>query len=207
MECITNTATVSGLIWSEPVFSHHVLDEDFYTFFIYTERLSENADRIPVTVSSRLMIGRPLIPGEQICVRGQFRSYNAITENGSSHLVLTLFAKELLLDPPASENPNYIYLNGFICRPPVFRRTPFGREITDILLAVNRAFNKSDYIPTIIWGKNARATADLPVGTHIALEGRIQSRDYRKKAADGSITTHTAFEVSVGRFEIIESDV
>lgn len=206
MECITNTATVSGLVWSEPVFSHHVLEEDFYTFFIYTERLSETADRIPVTVSSRLLVGTSIRPGDKVEVCGQFRSYNAITENGSSHLVLTLFAKELRLDPPLSENPNYIYLNGFICRPPVFRRTPFGREITDILLAVNRAFNKSDYIPTIIWGKNARATADLPVGTHMALEGRIQSRDYSKKSPDGTITTHTAFEVSVGSFEIIKSE-
>ena len=194
MECITNKAAVSGLVWTEPVFSHSVLEEDFYSFFIYTERLSETA---------HLLAGLNIQPGDKIAVRGQFRSYNAITENGSSRLVLTLFAKEVQICPPPTENPNYIYLNGFVCRAPVFRRTPFGREITDLLLAVNRSFNKSDYIPTIVWGKNARACANLQVGDHIELEGRIQSRDYQKKSDDGTVTTHTAFEVSVSRFQLL----
>ena len=166
-------------------------------------RLSGQADVLPVTVSERLIADGDLKPGKTLCAFGQFRSYNKI-ENGKSRLMLTVFVRELAELPPA-KNPNSIVLSGYICKPPVYRTTPFNREIADLLVAVNRAYNKSDYIPCIAWGRNARFVKNLQVGDKIALSGRIQSREYQKKLSDYEVKTMTAYEVSISKLAAFDS--
>ena len=187
-----------------PVYSHTVYAERFYTFVLRVARLSDTADEVNVMVSERLVQeGVEITEGARLTVTGQFRSYNNYSGEGS-RLVLTVFAKTL--DCPEEDaplQPNFIYLDGYLCKPPVYRTTPFGREITDILVAVNRAYNKSDYIPAIAWGRNARYCKDLPVGTHIRIEGRIQSRTYIKRIDEEMSVTKTAYEVSVGKLEVV----
>ena len=189
-----NKVYLRGKIVSNPVFSHEVFDEKFYEFNLEVPRLSESFDTIPVTISERL-IDKNIYVGNLITVSGQFRSYNKQIENRSK-LVLTVFVREI---EPNNEliNPNIIELNGFICKEPVFRTTPFKREICDVLLAVNRAYNKSDYIPCIAWGRNARFVRDLKVGESLNLVGRIQSRVYQKKISDDVIETKSAYEISI----------
>ena len=136
-----------------------------------------------------------------MCVNGQFRSYNNYSENGN-RLILTVFARDITSDWESNKNPNHIFLNGFLCKKPVYRTTPFGREITDILVAVNRAYNKSDYIPCIAWGRNARFSSALEVGENIKIWGRIQSREYQKKVDDINTVTKTAYEISISKMEI-----
>ena len=166
-------------------------------------RLSGQADILPVTLSERLIQGAELGKGKSICALGQFRSYNKI-ENGRSRLMLTVFVRELLPELP-DKNPNSILLSGYICKPPVYRTTPFNREIADVLVAVNRAYNKSDYIPCIAWGRNARFVKNLTVGDRIAISGRIQSREYQKKLSETDIRTMTAYEVSVSKLAAFDS--
>ena len=185
-----NRVYIHGEIVSEAKFSHEVFGEGFYEFFVKVLRLSGQADILPVTVSD-------MKPGAQISVLGQFRSYNKL-EGGRSRLMLTVFVRELL-EEPQGKNPNSIVLSGYICKPPVYRTTPFNREIADLLVAVNRSYNKSDYIPAIAWGRNARFVKNLAVGDKIALSGRIQSREYQKKQDDGSFLTMTAYEVSISK--------
>ncbi len=192
-----NKVYVMGEIVSDATFSHEVYGEGFYEFFVKVMRLSGQADILPVTVSERLIQGAMLGKGKTICAVGQFRSYNKI-ENGKSRLMLTVFVRELLDELPAN-NPNSIVLSGYICKPPVYRTTPFNREIADMLIAVNRAYNKSDYIPCIAWGRNARFVKNLSVGDRIAISGRIQSREYQKKLSETEIKTMTAYEVSVSK--------
>lgn len=191
-----NKVYVYGKIISEATFSHEVFGEGFYEFFVEVKRLSGQADILPVTISERLM-GEGTKPGEYLCALGQFRSYNKI-ENGRSRLMLTVFVREVL-DVQPCKNPNSIVLSGYICKPPVYRTTPFNREIADLLIAVNRSYNKSDYIPAIAWGRNARFVRNLTVGDKVALSGRIQSREYQKKQADESFVTMTAYEVSISK--------
>ena len=166
-------------------------------------RLSGQADVLPVTISERLIEGHNLKPGATLCALGQFRSYNKL-EGGRSRLMLTVFVRELLPEAPA-RNPNSIVLSGYICKPPVYRTTPFNREIADILIAVNRAYNKSDYIPCIAWGRNARFVRGLNVGDRIALSGRIQSREYQKRLSENEVKTMTAYEVSVSKLAAFDS--
>jgi hypothetical protein len=166
-------------------------------------RLSGQADILPVTLSERLIQDGMLAKGKTICALGQFRSYNKL-ENGKSRLMLTVFVRELLTDLP-EKNPNTILLSGYICKPPVYRTTPFNREIADVLVAVNRAYNKSDYIPCIAWGRNARFVKNLCVGDKIAISGRIQSREYQKKFSDTDVRTMTAYEVSVSKLAAFDS--
>ncbi|MBO5363647.1 MAG: single-stranded DNA-binding protein [Clostridia bacterium] len=192
-----NRVYVSGEIVSDATFSHEVYGEGFYEFFVKVMRLSGQADVLPVTVSERLIEKGSLQKGKRLSAIGQFRSYNKL-ENGKSRLMLTVFLRELVDDDP-EKNPNNILLSGYICKPPVYRTTPFNREIADVLVAVNRAYNKSDYIPCIAWGRNARFVKTLSVGDRIAVSGRIQSREYQKKLSEAETKTMTAYEVSVSK--------
>ena len=201
---LTNTAVVSGRVHSEMEFSHEVYGEGFYSFYVSVARLSEAHDIIPVTVSERLIAPGSLQIGENVFISGQFRSYNNYSENGS-RLVLTLFARDIQIGEFETQSPNEITLTGYICKPVVYRHTPFGREIADILLAVNRSYNKSDYIPCIAWGRNARFCQNLEVGNKIKLTGRIQSREYKKRISDDEFVTKTAYEVSVVKLEEFDS--
>ncbi len=197
-----NIITLVGTIVSERTFSHEVYGEGFYSFNLEVPRLSENSDIIPVTVSERILSDEFAI-GTKIVIDGQFRSYNNY-ENEKNKLLLTVFVKDIkvLTDDMEVPNPNEICLIGFICKKPIYRTTPFGREIADILLAVNRAYNKSDYIPCIAWGRNARFCQNIQVGEKVKLWGRIQSRTYEKKFEDGTSEVRRAYEVSVSKMEI-----
>ncbi len=206
MNCNTeknNKVYVYGEIVSEAQFSHEVYGEGFYEFYVKVMRLSGQADILPVTVSERIMT-EDMKPGGTICALGQFRSYNKL-EGGKSRLMLTVFVRELLDEQPG-KNPNSVVLSGYICKPPVYRTTPFNREIADLLIAVNRSYNKSDYIPAIAWGRNARFVRNLSVGDKVALSGRIQSREYQKKQPDESFVTMTAYEVSVSKLAAFDDD-
>lgn len=197
----TNTALISGLIEDEAVFSHSVYGEGFYTFHVSVPRLSAAKDSIPITISERLCDPKALKIGDRVEITGQFRSYNNYSEEGS-RLLLTLFARDIRFPEAETDAPpNEIVLVGFICKPPVYRHTPFGREIADMLLAVNRSYNKSDYIPCIAWGRNARFSKNLAVGDKVRLSGRIQSREYRKRTAEDTFITKTAYEISVVKIE------
>ena len=198
-----NKVYVYGEIVSEAVFSHEVYGEGFYEFYVKVMRLSGQADILPVTVSERIMTEEMKVGGT-ICALGQFRSYNKL-EGGKSRLMLTVFIRELLGDQQ-SKNPNSIVLSGYICKPPVYRTTPFNREIADLLIAVNRSYNKSDYIPAIAWGRNARFVRNLAVGDRVALSGRIQSREYQKKQPDESFITMTAYEVSISKLAAFDDE-
>ncbi len=195
-----NEARLVGFVSSNLEYSHAVLGESFYKVCVRSERLSENEDEIIVTVSERLITDMDLDVGVKVEIIGQFRSYNNYSGEGS-RLILTLFAREISLTD--EECDNEIYLNGYICKPAIFRTTPFGREIADILLAVNRAYGKSDYIPCIAWGRNAKFAESMPVGANICIWGRMQSRKYQKKIDDETIVEKTAYEVSVSKLELI----
>ncbi len=192
-----NKVYVLGEIVSQATFSHEVYGEGFYEFFVKVPRLSGQEDILPITISERLIAEGSLDQGSTICALGQFRSYNKL-ENGKSRLMLTVFVRELLQTPP-SRNPNSIVLSGYICKQPIYRTTPFNREIADILIAVNRAYNKSDYIPCIAWGRNARFVRSLAIGDKIALSGRIQSREYQKRLSETDVKIMTAYEVSISK--------
>lgn len=198
-----NVVTISGKVISNMEFSHEVYGEGFYSFMLAVPRLSDSHDKIPVTVSERLITKQKLEPGKVVEIEGQFRSYNSFNSEGNK-LLLTVFAREVnfLEDELGIRNPNQIYLNGFVCKRPIYRTTPFGREITDILLAVNRPYNKSDYIPCIAWGRNARYSEGLSIGDNIKVWGRIQSREYQKKLESGEVITKMAYEVSVSKMEV-----
>ena len=198
-----NKVYIYGEIVSEAVFSHEVYGEGFYEFYVKVMRLSGQADILPVTVSERIMTEEMKVGG-YICALGQFRSYNKV-DGAKSRLMLTVFVRELLEAPPV-KNPNSIVLSGYICKPPVYRTTPFNREIADLLVAVNRSYNKSDYFPAIAWGRNARFVRNLAVGDKIALSGRIQSREYQKKQPDESFVSMTAYEVSISKLAAFDDD-
>lgn len=197
-----NQGVLAGEVVSEFQFSHEVFGEGFYILYLQVARLSDAGDIIPLLISDRLINVQEPILGKKIEVKGQFRSYNK-HENNQNHLVLSLFVREIrfLEENEETQKPNSIYLDGFICKPPVYRMTPLGREIADLLVAVNRSYGKSDYIPCICWGRNARYAGSLEVGTRVFIWGRIQSRDYQKKAQDQSIITKTAYEVSISKME------
>lgn len=207
-QCITNIARISGVITAEPVFGHEVYGEGFYYFFIKVKRLSESCDILPVTVSERLIDCSEYKIGRYVEVTGQFRSYNASQTGGGAKLMLSVFAQDVVFcdEDSREKDENYIELDGFICKPPVYRTTPFNREITDFLLAVNRSYNKSDYIPCISWGRNARFCGKRVVGDNVKVTGRIQSRTYEKKFPDGTSVQRTAYEISVAKIELRSDD-
>ena len=191
-----NKVHLQGKIVSLPRLSHKVYDENFYEIDLEVSRLSSSVDIIPITVSEKLMSEYNFDIGKEIALNGQFRSYNKQV-NGKSKLVLTVFVREILESLDSTQNTNVIELVGFICKEPVFRTTPFKREICDVLLAVNRAYNKSDYLPCIAWGRNARFTKSLEIGDKVSVVGRIQSREYEKKREDGVVEKKVAYEISI----------
>ncbi|QNU65605.1 single-stranded DNA-binding protein [Ruminiclostridium herbifermentans] len=198
-----NVVTISGKVVSDVEYSHEVYGEGFYSFYLDVPRLSDSSDKISVTFSERLVPKSKLQVGVSLEIEGQFRSYNSY-KSESNKLVLTVFAREIIFaeEDRKIKNPNQIFLNGYICKSPIYRMTPFGREITDILIAVNRPYNKSDYIPCIAWGRNARYSQNLAIGDNIKIWGRIQSREYQKKLESGETISKTAYEVSVSKMEI-----
>ena len=195
-----NHVLLRGKIKELPTYSHTVMGEGFFEMFVEVQRLSAEVDVLPVTISERL-IGDFNV-GDEIGIVGQFRSYNKLEEN-HSRLMLTIFVKELI-DPEEISEINQIYLMGYICKEPVYRTTPFGREICDVLLAVNRAYNKSDYLPCIAWGRNARFVRDLGVGEKLEVQGRIQSRAYQKRVGDDEFQTKVAYEISISSVVLVD---
>jgi len=211
-----NYLTLVGKVTSDKKFSHEIYGERFFSFDLSIPRLSGNADIIPIVVSERLINDDMLALDKKLLIKGQFRSYNSF-ENEKNKLILTVFAKdieEVEENQEVEENEfakkdmvtNEVVLIGFVCKKPIYRQTPFGREIADLLLAVNRAYNKSDYIPTIAWGRNARFCQNLEVGTQVKIIGRVQSRTYEKKYEDGTVETKVAYEVSICSLEIINEE-
>ncbi len=198
-----NKVFISGEILTDAEFSHEVYGEGFYEMNVLVKRLSGQGDVLPVTVSERIIAEENLKKGVTINALGQFRSYNKLID-GKSKLMLTVFIRELLTGVSV-KNPNSIVLLGYICKPPVYRTTPFNREIADILIAVNRSYNKSDYIPCIAWGRNARFAKNLEVGEKIAIAGRIQSREYQKRVTDDEVKVMTAYEVSISKLAACDS--
>ena len=199
-----NKVCLKGEVVSKPEFSHEVFGEGFYEFMLKVARLSENYDLIPITISEKLL-GENFDIGKIVCIKGQFRSYNKLVD-GRSKLLLTVFAREIV-EELEDDNPNIARICGYVCKEPVYRTTPFGREICDMLLAVNRAYNKSDYLPCIAWGRNARYIGNLSIGQKIDIMGRIQSREYQKRLDNGEIETRTAYEISISKVNLSPQEV
>ena len=197
---LNNKIYLEGKVSSKLEFSHEMYGEGFYTFDLDVMRLSDSVDTLNITVSERLLNDVQLDIGVEVIVEGQLRSYNKFID-GSNKLILTVFARNIEPCVERSKNPNEIFLDGYICKEPVYRTTPFGREIADVLLAVNRAYNKSDYIPTIAWGRNSRFCQTLSVGDNINVWGRLQSREYQKKISDNEVVKKIAYEVSISKME------
>ena len=202
---LNNKIYLEGKVTSELEFSHEMYGEGFYTFNLDVMRLSDSVDTLNITVSERLLSDMKLTIGSEVIVEGQLRSYNKFID-GSNKLILTVFARNIEPCLEHSKNPNEIFLDGYICKEPIYRTTPFGREIADVLLAVNRAYNKSDYIPTIAWGRNARFCQNLEVGAQVKIIGRVQSRQYEKKYEDGTSEMKVAYEVSICSLELINEE-
>ena len=200
-----NQVSIMGQIVSQFTFSHQVFGEGFYLVDVMVKRLSDSEDIIPVMVSERLIDVTQDYEGEYLMVSGQFRSYNRHEEK-KNRLVLSVFAREISFveEEDDSVKSNQIYLDGYICKPPVYRKTPLGREIADLLIAVNRPYGKSDYIPCICWGRNARYASAFVVGGHVLIWGRIQSREYMKRVSDTEMEKRVAYEVSVSKLEYLE---
>jgi len=201
---LNNVVKIGGTIASNLEFSHEIYDERFYKFFVDVERLSDLKDSLPVIVSERIIDINNIKIGDSVLVEGQFRSYNELNDV-KSKLVLSIFAKEIKLSNEEDVSKiNDIILEGFICKKPIYRKTPLGREISDMLVAVNRSYKKSDYIPCILWGRNAKYSETLEVGTKVKLSGRVQARVYEKKQVDGESIKHIAYEISVAKFGLNE---
>ena len=200
-----NQVVIMGEIVSDFTYSHEIFGEGFYMVDVKVERLSDSIDIIPLMVSERLLDVNGDYKGMYIVVNGQFRSYNRHEER-KNKLVLSVFAREIEFVDEIGENTksNQIFLDGYICKEPIYRKTPLGREIADLLLAVNRPYGKSDYIPCICWGRNARFASNFEVGARCAVWGRIQSREYMKKISEEQLEKRIAYEVSVSKLELIQ---
>lgn len=207
-----NNITLAGVVEKEPEYSHEVFGEGYYIFMLKCSRTSGNKDTLPVMISDRLVDIREIKVGQVVTVLGQIRSFNRHIDDVKSKLILSVFARKFevlaqdLEELPFENNTNMVILDAYICKPPVYRCTPKGREIADILVAVNRPYGKSDYIPCIAWGRNARFAGGLEVGEHIQIQGRFQSREYTKRISDSEVETRTAYEVSVSRIDYAEED-
>ena len=205
-----NRVCIIGEIVSEFTFSHEVFGEGFYIANVSVNRLSDMVDVIPLMISERLIDVTKDYRGMKIEVAGQFRSYNR-HEGTKNKLVLSIFVRELrfLEDdemPEEQSKSNQIFLDGYVCKPPIYRKTPLGREIADILVAVNRPYGKSDYIPCIAWGRNARFAGGLEQGAHLQVSGRVQSREYTKKIGEEEVERRVAYEVSVSKIDLVEDE-
>lgn len=205
----TNQIVVSGEILSESSFDHEVMGEKFYKTQLSTLRKSGNEDILPIMISERLINAEQELVGQFVKINGQVRTYNR-NEDNTNKLILHVFVRDFEIwsdDDDGEEVPddeNNVFLDGFICKNTIYRKTPLGRKVADILLAVNRPYGKTDYIPCIVWGRNARFTSGLEVGTHIRVRGRLQSREYQKKIGENEVETRVAYEVSVSRIEVVE---
>ncbi|MCL2321123.1 MAG: single-stranded DNA-binding protein [Oscillospiraceae bacterium] len=197
---LNNKIYLEGKVNSELTLSHEMYGEGFYIFEMEVPRLSDAKDDLFITVSERLLNNLDLKIGTEVVVEGQLRSYNKFVE-GSNRLILTVFARNINYCTEKSKNPNQIFLDGYICKEPIYRQTPFGREIADMLVAVNRSYNKSDYIPTIAWGRNSRFCQTLKIGDNIRVWGRLQSREYQKKVSESEFINKVAYEVSISKME------
>lgn len=204
MENVINTLHLSGTVMDTPTVGHEAFGEKFYYLTLGVPRLSGAQDQLPITISERLLDGGVPGKGDRLAVEGQVRSYNKLVE-GAGRLLITAFVQRIV-EQDDRENPNKISLTGTLCKTPAYRTTPFGREIADMMLAVNRAHGKSDYIPCITWGRSARFASKLSVGDRITLTGRLQSRAYQKQMPDGTVLEKTAYEVSVGHLELLSGE-
>ena len=202
-----NQVSIIGKVVSGFTFSHEVFGEGFYMVELSVKRLSDSSDRIPVMISERLIDVAQDYQGEYIQVEGQFRSYNRHEEK-KNRLVLSVFAREVSFVEEADDKvrSNQIFLDGFVCKPTVYRKTPLGREIADMLIAVNRPYGKSDYSPCICWGRNARFASGFEVGSRVQIWGRIQSREYMKRLEGELTERRTAYEVSISKLELAETE-
>ena len=196
----TNVVYLRGEIDYSMEFSHEIFGELFYNTKIKINRLSESYDMLPLTISERLLQEVDIKTNKIVNVIGQLRSYNKNIDN-KNRLVLTVFVREIKQSDEENKDPNSIFLDGYICKEPVYRKTPLGREITDLLIAINRPYNKSDYIPSIVWGRNAKFAKTLKVGDRIQMWGRVQSREYEKKVENGESIKKVAYEVSISKIK------
>lgn len=203
----TNIVNLRGYLGKDLEFSHEIFGEKFYTTTIKVDRLSDSKDVLPVTISERLLEDINLEENNYFNISGQLRSYNKVVDN-KNKLVLTVFARELNVENENdNKDPNNIFLDGFLCKNPIHRKTPLGREITDLLVAINRPYNKSDYIPSIVWGRNAKFAKNLKIGDRVQIWGRIQSREYDKKQENGEIIKKVAYEVSISKIKKLEENI
>lgn len=198
-----NNVTVSGVITKDFQYSHEVYGEKFYVSAVESKRTSRASDFVPITVSERLVDVDAAWAGQKVTITGSFRSYNKYTETGK-HLILSVFVDEIKCVDNSDRDENEIHLDGYICKEAQYRETPLGREIADVLLAVNRPYGKSDYIPCIAWGRNARYASGLDVGTRISITGRVQSREYLKRFENDTTEIRVAYEVSAQEISVVE---
>lgn len=196
----TNVVYLRGELDENMEFSHEIFGEKFFNAKIKINRLSESYDILPLTVSERLLQDIDIKSNNKVNVIGQLRSYNKNIDN-RNRLVLTVFVREIKQVEDENKDPNSIFLDGYICKEPIYRKTPLGREITDLLVAINRPYNKSDYIPSIVWGRNAKFAKTLKVGDRIQMWGRVQSREYEKKVENGDAIKKVAYEVSISKIK------
>lgn len=202
-----NIINLRGVVSSEVEVSHEAFDEKYYRFFIDTKRLSDLSDTLPIIVSEKLINIDDIKIGDVVFVNGQVRSHNQPVEEKRSKLILSIFTKEIRKESLEEDTSlNEVIFQGFICKEPIYRKTPLGREIADVLIAVNRAYKKSDYIPCILWGRNAKFCESLPIGSKVSITGRMQSRKYSKKLNDDNIKEMTAYEVSASMFTLLKDD-
>lgn len=204
MEENGNVIHLQGRVNQNLQFGHELFGEQFYVTTVSVPRLSGAEDYLPITLSERLLLDMPVSVGTMLALEGQLRSYNKVVE-GAGRLLITAFAQKIL-QGAEDENPNQVQLVGALCKAPSYRTTPFGREIADLMLAVNRSYGKSDYIPCITWGRTARFAANLKIGDKVQLVGRFQSRTYQKQMPDGTVTNKVAYEVSVNRLAMYKEE-
>ncbi|MGO0907156.1 single-stranded DNA-binding protein [Clostridioides difficile] len=200
-----NVVNLRGELDNKLEFSHEIFGEKFYNVKIKINRLSDSFDTLPMTVSERLLQDIDINKQNLVNVVGQLRSYNK-TLNNKNRLVLTVFVREIKTIEEENKDPNSIFLDGYVCKEPVYRKTPLGREITDLLVAINRPYNKSDYIPSIVWGRNAKFAKNLKVGDRIQLWGRVQSREYEKKIDEDNVVKKMAYEVSISKIKRLDEN-
>ena len=196
----TNVVYLRGELSENMDFSHEIFGEKFFNTKIKINRLSESYDILPLTISERLLQEVDIKANNLVNVIGQLRSYNKNIDN-KNRLVLTVFAREIKNTEDNNKDPNSIFLDGYICKNPIYRKTPLGKEITDLLVAINRPYNKSDYIPSIVWGRNAKFAKTLKVGDRVQMWGRVQSREYEKKTENGDVINKVAYEVSISKIK------